>query len=478
MKVKLFIGVLLIVGLPCVAKPVEACSCLQEKPPCDAFGAADAVFSGVVVEFSKQFDGHEIEVDGRKMKIPYAVVARLLIDKAYKGVSGTEVEITTGAGGGDCGYAFQTGRHYLVYAYRVEQNGKLGTGICSRTRPLEAAKEDLAFLNTLAKAKPGGLIYGSVEKFGGDAEHGPSYSLGLMAGVKVLIEGNGNNFAALTDSDGKYSISEAPPGKYQVRIELPESFGSYANGATVDRFGSYSGGDEISVSDKGCVAKHFYVFLDGRISGKVIDASGRPLDEVRVDLVKAETLSNDRTDIKSWAAWSDEAGNYEFRLVQPGRYYLGINLVGGPDNEYPYPTTYFPNSSTPNQAKIIEVGEGIKIKGYDFKLTRLIEREVKGTVVWSDGRPATDVNVVIGLADDPHWTMGNSLAVANAGNSAEVAKDGSFSIKRLDGFRYKVQAYKIEQSPYKFYESETFEITISENMPPLKLMIPLPPSKK
>ena len=44
-------------------------------------------------------------------------------------------ELTTGFGGGDCGYPFQEGKAYVVFAYRAN-DGQLGTGICSKTAPL------------------------------------------------------------------------------------------------------------------------------------------------------------------------------------------------------------------------------------------------------------------------------------------------------------------------------------------------------
>jgi hypothetical protein len=57
-------------------------------------------------------------------------------------------------GGGDCGYAFQSGVDYIVYAYKNSE-GHLETGICSRTRPLtQAAAEDLAYLRAVSQLPP------------------------------------------------------------------------------------------------------------------------------------------------------------------------------------------------------------------------------------------------------------------------------------------------------------------------------------
>jgi hypothetical protein len=54
------------------------------------------------------------------------------------------VALRTGAGGGDCGFAFEAGRVYLVYATGAPDD--LRASICSRTRAAGDAGPDLAVL--------------------------------------------------------------------------------------------------------------------------------------------------------------------------------------------------------------------------------------------------------------------------------------------------------------------------------------------
>ena len=79
-------------------------------------------------------------------------VVRMKIGDVLSGVETgqKEIEIVTGNGGGDCGYAFRSGVDYVVYAYKNSE-GRLETGICSRTRPLMDAAEDVAYLRAIAK---------------------------------------------------------------------------------------------------------------------------------------------------------------------------------------------------------------------------------------------------------------------------------------------------------------------------------------
>lgn len=57
----------------------------------------------------------------------------------------TEVVLLTGSGRGDCGYLFEVGQNYLVYAYGPDVD-HLGTNICQRTAPLSAGGGDLKIL--------------------------------------------------------------------------------------------------------------------------------------------------------------------------------------------------------------------------------------------------------------------------------------------------------------------------------------------
>jgi hypothetical protein len=66
------------------------------------------------------------------------------VEKYWKGVLTTEMIVVTGRGGGDCGYRFEVGARYLIFAYGGDT--KLETNICQRTKGLEEATEDLKLL--------------------------------------------------------------------------------------------------------------------------------------------------------------------------------------------------------------------------------------------------------------------------------------------------------------------------------------------
>lgn len=139
--------------------PAWACSCAMSDAPAVEFSQANAVFQGQVIN---KWDKHNPVISifnqvSNWLGIPssysynsqtygYQVVFSVL--NSWKGVTTTTVDVTTGYGGGDCGYGFQIGTQYIVYSYS-SGSSELFASICSRTTHLGLATEDLVYLNSL-----------------------------------------------------------------------------------------------------------------------------------------------------------------------------------------------------------------------------------------------------------------------------------------------------------------------------------------
>ena len=125
------------------ASSVLACSCVPqgsqsiETQVKEAYTNSTAVFVGEVVEVIEKPDVYITEVKFKDVK-------------SWKNEFKDAVSITTGRGGGDCGYEFEVGKKYLVYA--DGDKNKLSTNICTRTSAFESNK-DVAFLNKMKKSK-------------------------------------------------------------------------------------------------------------------------------------------------------------------------------------------------------------------------------------------------------------------------------------------------------------------------------------
>ncbi len=126
---------LVAVALWAVPHAANACSCVGLSRPSVAAERADAVFEARV-------DNVEGSQDPRGAGM---VRYEMTVARIFKGEVGASVQLTTRASSAACGRSFVIGKRYLVYAYRTD-DGELADTMCSRTRLISAADEDLAAL--------------------------------------------------------------------------------------------------------------------------------------------------------------------------------------------------------------------------------------------------------------------------------------------------------------------------------------------
>ncbi|MGB8224965.1 MAG: hypothetical protein WCF10_20410 [Polyangiales bacterium] len=115
------------------ASEARACSCMKLSPS-EGLSSSEAVFTGEVIDVqpneATRFGGLEVT---------------LRVKQVWKGAIDEEVKVHTAGSGAACGYGFAKGLTYLVYVVRDDAD-PMRVSLCSRTAPVEDAKEDLDFL--------------------------------------------------------------------------------------------------------------------------------------------------------------------------------------------------------------------------------------------------------------------------------------------------------------------------------------------
>lgn len=112
-------------------EPAYACSCIRPGPINESVAQATAVFAGRVIDIES--------IDNRRIEVDFDV------ETVWKGSNISTISIYTAPNSAMCGYSFEEGRSYLVYAH--QRQGTLQVSQCSRTNLLSQADEDLAILN-------------------------------------------------------------------------------------------------------------------------------------------------------------------------------------------------------------------------------------------------------------------------------------------------------------------------------------------
>jgi hypothetical protein len=433
----------------CFSDSARACSCVSSyagTQPCQAYWGAGAVFTGLVTNIST------IPLDLGDGRSGYQQrLVRFELDESFLGVKGRTAEVFTGMGGGDCGYDFQEGARYFVYAYRNPKDNTLHAGICGRTRPLGEASADLEYARRIARGNGDAILYGIVLRYTRDSYIAYGQHKG-MEGVPVIAESNDKQFNLVTDSEGRFQLDGIPAGTYRVRAELPDGLGKVAE-------------QQVLIAPGRCAGAEFLTTSLGNVKGKLLDSRGEPAAQMEIKIIPAQT---DAEEEEQWrgreiSSRTDNEGLYSFRQIPPGKYVIAINFQGQPGSyDPPYPRAYYPGVKNLARAKVVSIAEGQELEVEDFRLPpKLKERTIEGVVEWPDGRPATGAYMSLEYTERK-WM--------ETSGSADL--EGRFSIKCFEGFRYLVHAdYDDNGKPM---HAEPVEVFVNRDNPPLKLVITRP----
>jgi Carboxypeptidase regulatory-like domain len=431
----------------CLCSDSFACDCGASGPPCQAFWQADAVFVGQVkakelkARFEKGGNGEELRVLGGG-----EVRVRFTITEAFRGAPGKEVDIFTSDSEPACGYEFEAGGVYIVYATEYPKgSGKLHTGICSRTQKYSESSPDIDYAKSLARATSGAVIFGAVthEREGADRD-----SQVPLANVRVIVTGKDKQVEATTDAQGRYKTPSLPAGEYTVRAEPPQGMSEQEQ--------------KVTVADRGCAEVSFWPRWDGRLSGIVYEAEGQSATGVSIYLVKAEKRGMD------WMiyAQSDENSKYEVKGIQPGRYRIVLQHIGLNASQR-NSIFYHPGVSDPEQADIISFGEGQVISHFALRLPMLPRlKTIEGVVLDTDGKPLAGVLVNHG---EPN---------ANMMSNVKTDEYGRFSFKAYEGVKYSARVIiDLGDSEYAYFKWS--DVPADTEKAPMKIVIdPTHPESK
>ena len=126
------------------ANAASACKCIPTTPE-QGLERAGAVFSGRVVDVVEQSPAERRSPRSNEdPNFLNGVKVTFEVSEVWKGNSERRLVVTTSDSSASCGYSFQEGQEYLVYA--SEEDAQLKTGLCSGTKRLSDARADLAVL--------------------------------------------------------------------------------------------------------------------------------------------------------------------------------------------------------------------------------------------------------------------------------------------------------------------------------------------
>jgi hypothetical protein len=250
---------------------------------------------------------------------------------------------------------------------------------------------------------------------------------------------------AWTDANGRFSFSNVPAGRYQLRASK-SGYQPAAYGASTARVPP--GIIKLAVGE---FRSEFIFHLQemGSISGMVIDEDGDPLGGVQVMAMTPGFRRRKRTLLPGPGTATDSSGRYRLGLL-PGRYVvvvthyyksvLRINPevnVGDPQQQYSYGSQFYPGTNRADSATILNVPVGQEVSSIDFLLAARPKVPLRGKIVLPVGiKSVTNVAIAVikeDLADradfdmsagPPDYVFQNLLPSGSYRLAAHVTIDG------------------------------------------------------
>jgi hypothetical protein len=128
---------------------VLACSCMESPLSTQqALERYDAVFLGQILEMRLRSTDHPAQPDGSEPVDGIEVVAKVL--ETWKGTDQDRIQLFTNPDGGSCGYPFEIGQRYLIWATR--SHDELTVSSCGRTKRVGTPGVDTDHLNLVQTA--------------------------------------------------------------------------------------------------------------------------------------------------------------------------------------------------------------------------------------------------------------------------------------------------------------------------------------
>jgi hypothetical protein len=471
-------------------RTVSACSCAGTPTVLSQYEWA----KNIVIVRAVSFEKSETGIDG-------IASTKMVVEKVFKGdlKAGDEMVFAQG-GGGDCIWTFQkkdAGKQFLFYLYEKKDEQKVWfISICGRSRQLERAADDLLYLENIDKVRGKTRLSGTLMYRQAPARDGEEWISRTLDGRKVRIIREKKTYELTTNSQGVYEIYDLPPGIYTVE---PEAF----DGWKLDD--SYpSNRPEISKIERNNIEKtkkreaqivveagkhayfEFEYTIDNVIQGKVLDATGKGMKDVCLNLVPEQGKAANYFRLSDC---TDEDGVFEMKSIPPGRYLIVVNDDGKISSSEPFNTFYYPNTFEREKAGIIAIGAGNIQEDMNIYVPEMKEVIiVEGTLLYEDGQPVVDTYV--------QFKADNASASIEGKAHAKTDGSGKFSINILKGLKGKLYSEmyiytgKFENCP-KIAEllrkkgtdstqiqTTAFEIRADENISKIVLKYPFPYCKK
>jgi protocatechuate 3,4-dioxygenase beta subunit len=234
-----------------------------------------------------------------------------------------------------------------------------------------------------------------------------------------------------TDAEGRYEFMELPAGRFTVSATKA--------GYVQQQYGQrrpFEAGTPVTIADGEAVERIDFSLSSGSvITVRVTDDFGEPLAGAQVQAQRFQYGPDGERRLTMtpggmpFMSSTDDRGEIRLYGLSPGEYVIGasvrnigIALPGASnpnDTNEGFSPTYYPGTSSTNEAQAISIAAGEE-RSVQFAMVAARMARISGTVMTSDGRPATGAQLMVVTRSG-----GAGMSTSGVGN---VGADGSFTI--------------------------------------------------
>lgn len=191
---------------------------------------------------------------------------------------------------------------------------------------------------------------------------------GILVGARVPQQGARRvpPVVTTTDQQGNYKLANLAPGQYEIVTGAPQFVLTSSDPIRRLIIGE---GETIENID-------FTLVRGGVITGKVIDADGRPVIEQQVEVFATDDANLRYVGYHGiMTMGTDDRGIYRIYGLRPGKYKVAAGLSEDQMSEgrvtgAVFSQTFYPSANDAAKATVVEVGEGSEVSNVDITLRR------------------------------------------------------------------------------------------------------------
>ena len=254
---------------------------------------------------------------------------------------------------------------------------------------------------------------------------------------------------AMTDAEGRYSVTDLPAGRYSISVSR--------NGYVGLSFGQqrpFEMGKQLDLAN-GQVAERidFSLPRGGVIAGRITDELGEPIAGVNVRAMRYQYQPDGQRRLTNvnmggpFGIMTDDLGQFRVYGLMPGSYVVmatvnmnggiavpfpggGMSFSGGPnDGSDGYAPTYFPGTAAEAESQSISVSIGQEASAYFSMVPAKLSR-ISGTVRNSQGQPMASQNLMLRTS-----TGYGGFSVTSGGMTGP---DGTFTLQNIAPGEYSI----------------------------------------